>query len=66
MTGFTVDEGAVHLNPMAGDVKSNHQLEPKHQPRIEETESHDKTCSCTPRGGNITHSELPLMVEEYC
>ena len=34
MAGLTVNERAVHLNPMATDVKNYKQLEPEHVLRI--------------------------------
>lgn len=44
VTCFTVNQRAVHLNPVATNVQSNNQLEPKHTLGVEQTECHDKTC----------------------
>ena len=43
MAGLTVNERAVHLNPMTGNVQSNDELEPEHVFRVEDTQHHDQT-----------------------
>ena len=47
MAGLTVNERAVHLNPMAADVQNYNQLEPEHVLRVEDTQHHDQTGSGT-------------------
>ena len=47
MAGITMNERAVHLNPMTADVQSYNQLEPEHVLRVEDTENHDQTGSGT-------------------
>ena len=50
MTGVPVDEGAVHLDPVAGDVEGHDQLQPEHRLRIEQAQCHDQARGSTPRG----------------
>lgn len=52
MAGLSVDQRAVHLNPVAGNIKSNDKLEPEHQARVEETQRHDQTGGGT-SGGKV-------------
>ena len=42
-----MDQGAIHLYPMATDVKSHQQLEHYGILRIELTENHEETCCGT-------------------
>ena len=47
-----MDQGAIHLYPMATDVKSHQQLEHHGILRIELTENHEETCWGTSVRGN--------------
>lgn len=47
MAGLTVNERAVHLNPMTTDVQDYKQLEPEHVLRVKDTQHHDKTHGST-------------------
>ena len=41
MAGLSVNERAVHLNPVTTDVENDKQLEPEHVLRVEDTQHHD-------------------------
>ena len=57
MAGVSVDERTVHMDPVAGDVKGNDDLEPEHELGVEQAKRHDQA-----GGGTSVYIHMSITI----